>query len=70
MYNIATEREAILHYCKTNSVDDFVYQDTIGFEALDYYLTTHESVMLEFVCSYLDQTNGIDTPFPKLPMLI
>jgi hypothetical protein len=70
MFNIATEREAILDYCKTHSVHDFVYEDAIGFEALDYYLTMHESVMLEFICTYLDNQNGIATPYPKLPMLI
>jgi hypothetical protein len=70
MFNIATERKAIEHYVTTNNVDDFVYEDAIGFEALDYYLTMHESVMLEFICAYLDQQNGIATPYPKLPMLI
>jgi hypothetical protein len=33
-------------------------------------LTMHESVMLEFICTYLDNQNGIATPYPKLPMLI
>lgn len=70
MFNIATERKAIEHYVTANNVDDFVYEDAIGFEALDYYLTMHESVMLEFICAYLDQQNGIATPYPKLPMLI
>ena len=70
MFNIATERQAIEHYVTTNNVDDFVYENAIGFEALDYYLTMHESVMLEFICAYLDQQNGIATPYPKLPMLI
>ena len=40
------------------------------FEALDYYLTMHESVMLAFICTYLDNQNGIATPYPKLPMTI
>jgi hypothetical protein len=30
----------------------------------------HESVMLEFICTYLDNQNGIATPYPKLPMTI
>jgi hypothetical protein len=70
MFNIATERLAIEDYVSKNNIHDFVYQDAIGFEALDYYLTMHESVMLEFICAYLDQQNGIATPYPKLPMLI
>ena len=70
MFNIATERLAIEDYVSKNYIHDFVYQDAIGFEALDYYLTMNESVMLEFVCTYLDNQNGIVTPYPKLPMLI
>ena len=69
MFNIATERQAIEHYVSTNNVDNFMFEDTIGFEALDYYLTMNESVMLEFVCVYLDNQNGIATPYPKLPTL-
>jgi len=70
MFNIATERKVIEDYISKNYIHDFVYEDAIGFEALDYYLTMHESVMLEFICAYLDQQNGIATPYPKLPMLI
>ena len=70
MFNIATERLAIEDYVSKNNIHDFVYQDTIGFEALDYYLTMNESVILEFVCTYLDNQNGIATPYPKLPMTI
>ena len=70
MFNIATERLAIEDYVSNNYIHDFVYQDAIGFEALDYYLTMNESVMLEFVCTYLDNQNGIVTPYPKLPMTI
>ena len=70
MFTIQTERLAIEHYVSNHNVDDFVYQDLVGFEALDYYLTMNESVMLEFVCTYLDNQNGIATPYPKLPMLI
>jgi hypothetical protein len=70
MFTIQTERLAIEHYVRNNNVDDFVYQDTVGIEALDYYLTMHDSVMLEFVCTYLDNQNGIATPYPKLPMTI
>ena len=70
MFTIQTERLAIEHYVSNNNVDDFVYQDVIGFAALDYYLTMHDSVMLEFICAYLDQQNGIATPYPNLPMLI
>ena len=50
MFTIQTERLAIEHYVKNNNVDDFVYEDAVGFEALDYYLTMHDSVMLEFIC--------------------
>jgi len=70
MFTIQTERLAIEHYVSNHNVDDFVYQDLVGFEALDYYLTMNESVMLEFVCTYLDNQNGIATPYPKLPMTI
>ncbi len=70
MFNIATERLAIEDYVSKNSIHDFVYEDAVGFEALDYYLTMHESVMLEFICTYLDNQNGIATPYPKLPMTI
>jgi len=70
MFTIQTERLAIEHYISKNNVDDFVYEDAVGFEALDYYLTMHDSVMLEFVCTYLDNQNGIATPYPKLPMTI
>ena len=70
MFTIQTERLAIEHYVSENNVDDFVYEDAVGIEALDYYLTMHDSVMLEFICAYLDQQNGIATPYPKLPMLI
>ena len=70
MFTIQTERLAIEHYVSKNNVDDFVYQDTVGIEALDYYLTMHDSVMLEFVCTYLDNQNGIATPYPKLLMTI
>ena len=70
MFTIATERLAIEDYVSKNYIHDFVYQDAIGFEALDYYLTMHESVMLEFIFTYLDNQNGIATPYPKLPMTI
>ena len=70
MFTIQTERLAIEDYVSKNSIHDFVYQDAIGFEALDYYLTMNESAMLEFVCTYLDNQNGIATPYPKLPMTI
>ena len=62
MFTIATERLAIEDYTSKNNVDDFVYEDAVGFEALDYYLTMHDSVMLEFICTA--------TPYPKLPMTI
>ena len=70
MFTIATERLAIEDYVSKNCIHDFLYKDAIGFEALDYYLTMHESVMLEFICTYLDNQNGIATPYPKLPMTI
>jgi hypothetical protein len=70
MFTIQTEWLAIEHYVSNNNVDDFVYQVTVGIEALDYYLTMHDSVMLEFVCTYLDNQIGMATPYPKLPMTI
>ena len=68
MYTIAQERKAIEHYLTTHNVDDFVYDGLVGFEAFDIFLTMNEAFMLEFMCSYLDQINGIDTPYPKVPM--
>lgn len=67
---LKNQRDAIEYYLKTNNVDDFVYDGLVGFDAFDLFLTMNEDFELEFVCSYLDQVNNIDTPWPKLPMLI
>ena len=70
LVNITTERNAIDHYLQNHNVDDFVYDGLVGFIAFDLFLTDNESVMLEFVCAYLDQINGIDTQYPKLPQIV
>ena len=53
-----------------SEIDDFVFESFVGFDALEQFLAVNESFELEVVMAYLDQKNGIDTPFPKLPMLI
>ncbi len=65
---LKNQRAAIEHYLETHNVDDFVFDNLVGFEAFDLFLTMNEEFLLEFVCAYLDQTNGIDTEYPKLPM--
>ncbi len=73
MFMITTlknQRAAIEYYLETNNVDDFVYDNLVGFEAFDIFLTMNEEFLLEFVCAYLDQINGIDTPWPQLPMTV
>lgn len=66
---IQNQRDAIDHYMKSNvdQVMDFEYDNLKGFEAFDLFLTLNEEFELEFVCAYLDQMNGIDTPYPNLP---
>ena len=39
MFTIQNERDAIEFYCKSHSVDDFVYDGLVGFEAFDLFLT-------------------------------
>lgn len=68
MFTIQNERDAIEFYCKSHSVDNFAYDGLVGFEAFDLFLTMNQSFLLEFMCSYFDQVNGIDTPFPQLPV--
>ena len=67
---LKNQRDAIEYYLKTNNVNDFVYDGFVGFDAFDLFLTMNEEFELEFVCAYLDKINGIETPWPKLPMLI
>ena len=64
---LKNQRAAIEHYLESHNVDDFVYDGLVGFEAFDLFLTMNEAFLLEFVCAYLDQINGIDTPIPQLP---
>jgi len=64
---LKNQRAAIEHYLESHNVDDFVYDGLVGFEAFDLFLTLNEEFELEFVCAYLDQINGIDTQYPKLP---
>ena len=70
LVNITTERNAIDHYLQNHNVDDFVYDGLVGFVTFDLFLTDNESVMLEIVCAYLDQINGINTPYPKINFVL
>ena len=70
MFSNETYRTATEMFMEDNPVDDFVYEGNVGFNALVFFLAEHESFELELVMTYLDQKNGIDTPWPKLPMLI
>ena len=70
MFTLQNERDAIEHYMSTHNVDDFVYDGLVGFEAFDLFLTMNESFMLEFMCAYFDQINGMVTAYPKLPMTV
>jgi len=70
MFKQHTYRTAIEIFMDVQPVDDFVFESFVGFDALEQFLAVNESFELEVVMAYLDQKNGIDTPFPKLPMLI
>jgi len=70
MFTNETYRTATELFMETNPVDDFVFEGAIGFDALIDFLAMNESFELELVMAYLDQKNGLDTPWPKLPMLI
>ena len=67
---LKNQRAAIEHYLETHNVDDFVYDGLVGFDAFDLFLTMNDEFELEFVCAYLDQANGMQTPYPQLPMTI
>ncbi len=66
--SLQNQRDAIDHYLKSNMdiVMNFKYETLKGFDAFDFYLTMNEEFLLEFVCAYLDQKNGINTPYPEL----
>lgn len=70
MFSNETYRTAVEVFMEANPVDDFVYEGVIGFDALFQYLCNNEHFELEIAMTYLDQKNGLDTPWPKLPMLI
>ena len=70
MFTNETYRTATELFMEDNPVDDFVFEGAIGFNALIDFLAMNESFELELVMAYLDQKNGLDTPWPKLPMLI
>jgi hypothetical protein len=70
MFTLQNERDAIEHYMSKHNVDDFVYDGLVGFEAFDLFLTMNEAFMLEFMCAYFDQINGLDTDYLKLPMIV
>lgn len=70
LMNVTTERNAIDHYLKNNNVGNFEYAAFDGLIAFDLFLTDNESVMLEIVCAYLDQINGINTSYPKINFVL
>ena len=70
MFSNETFRTATEMFMQDNPVDDFVFEGDIGFDALVNFLAINEHFELELVMTYLDQRNGIDTPWPKLPMFI
>ena len=70
MFTNETYRTATEFFMEDNPIDDFVFEGAIGFDALIDFLAMNESFELELVMAYLDQKNGLETPWPKLPMLI
>lgn len=70
MFTNETYRTATEMFMEDNPVDDFVFEGAIGFDALIDFLAMNESFELELVMAYLDQKNGLETSWPKLPMLI
>ena len=70
MFSNETFRTATEMFMQDNPVEDFVFEGAIGFDALVDFLAMNESFELELVMAYLDQKNGFETPWPKLPMLI
>lgn len=70
MFTNETFRTATEMFMQDQPVDDFVFEGAVGFDALIDFLAADESFELELVMTYLDQKNGIKTPWPKLPMMI
>ena len=70
MFTNETYRTATEFFMEDNPVDDFVFEGAIGFDALIDFLAMNETFELELVMTYLNQKNGLETPWPKLPMLI
>ena len=70
MFSNDTYRTATELFMEDQPVDDFVYEGDVGFDALVNFLAMNEAFELELVMVYLDIKNGIDSPWPKLPMLI
>ena len=70
MFTNETFRTATEMFMQDQPVDDFVFEGAVGFDALIDFLAADESFELELVMTYLDQKNGIKTPWPQLPMMI
>ena len=70
MFSNETFRTATEMFMQDNPVDDFVFEGDVGFDALINFLAINEDFELELVMTYLDQRNGIDTSWPKLPLYI
>lgn len=45
----------------------FYYDGAKGIKAICRFIDLHEDFELEIAMAYLDQINGIQTPFPILP---
>lgn len=70
MFTNETFRTATEMFMEDQPVDDFVFEGAVGFDALVDFLASNDAFELELVMVYLDQKNGINTPWPKLPMMI
>lgn len=70
MFSNETFRTATEIFIQDEPIDNFVYEGDVGFDALVMYMADNEHFELEVVMTYLDQKNGINTSWPKLPMFI
>ena len=54
MFTNETFRTATEMFLQDQPVDDFVFEGSVGFDALVYFLADNEEFELELVMSYLD----------------
>lgn len=69
-WKLKDEREAIDLYLQSNTVDDFVYDGMVGFEAFNIFTIYNEAWFLEFMMAFFDKKININTPWPKLPQTV